>query len=271
MGLRIAVCVKPVPDSAFYDRITIDAVTKRVQREGIPTIINTLDKHAIEAALQLKEKHGGEVTIFTMAPDNAADQLRRVLAMGADKAYLLSDRPLGGADTLATSYTLSKAIEMVGDFDLILLGNESEDGGTAQVPSQLGEWLFMPHFSNVDALTFDGKQFEARRKTARGHITYEVMPPAVFAVRREMNTPRIPTVMGIMKSKNKPITIFRTDALALDEHLIGMAGSPTQPGDLFAPDMSRKNERIEDPPEAIAQFIIKELRKQGIVLNEGVK
>ncbi|MBV1758551.1 MAG: electron transfer flavoprotein subunit beta, partial [Dethiosulfatibacter sp.] len=130
--MNIAVCVKPVPDSEYYDKITIDPKTKRVNREGIPTIINTMDKHAIEAALQLKEKHGGKVTVFTMAPDSAVENLRRVLAMGADEAFLCSDRALGGADTWATSYTLFKAMEKTGPFDLILLGNETEDGGTAQ-------------------------------------------------------------------------------------------------------------------------------------------
>ncbi|MBS7528615.1 electron transfer flavoprotein subunit beta/FixA family protein [Fusibacter paucivorans] len=267
MSLSIAVCVKPVPDSDHYDKITIDPKTKRVNRDGIPTIINTMDKNAIEAALKLKELHGGKVTVFTMAPDSAVENLRRVLAMGVDEAFLCSDRALGGADTWATSYTLYKAIEKTGEYDIILLGNETEDGGTAQVPSQLGEWMAIPHMTNIINMTYDEGKVTVERKTDDGSIRYRVALPAVFSVVRETNEPRIPNVMGILKAKNKPLTIFRADDLDLDPAYIGLKGSPTQPGDIFSPDMSRKSELISGEPDAVAQKIIAEIKKTGVIIG----
>jgi electron transfer flavoprotein beta subunit len=267
MSLSIAVCVKPVPDSDHYDKITIDPKTKRVNRDGIPTIINTMDKNAIEAALKLKELHGGKVTVFTMAPDSAVENLRRVLAMGVDEAFLCSDRALGGADTWATSYTLYKAIEKTGAYDIILLGNETEDGGTAQVPSQLGEWMGVPHMTNIITMTYDEDKMTVERKTDDGSIKYRVTLPAVFSVVRETNEPRIPNVMGILKAKNKPLTIFRADDLDLNPAYIGLKGSPTQPGDIFSPDMNRKSELIAGEPDVIAQKIIAEIKKTGVTIG----
>jgi electron transfer flavoprotein beta subunit len=268
MSLSIAVCVKPVPDSDHYDKITIDPKTKRVNRDGIPTIINTMDKNAIEAALKLKEEHGGKVTVFTMAPDSAVENLRRVLAMGVDEAFLCSDRALGGADTWATSYTLYKAIAKAGAYDIVILGNETEDGGTAQVPSQLGEWMAIPHMTNVLNMAYDGEhKMTISRKTDEGSIKYRVALPAVFSVVRETNEPRIPNVMGILKAKNKPLTIFRAEDLDVNPEFIGLKGSPTQPGDIFSPDMSRKSEVISGEPEEIAVKIIAEIKKTGYVIG----
>lgn len=267
MSLSIAVCVKPVPDSEHYDKITIDPKTKRVNRDGIATIINTMDKNAVEAALKLKEANGGTVTVFTMAPDTAVENLRRVLAMGADEAFLCSDRALGGADTWATSYTLYKAIEKSGKYDIILLGNETEDGGTAQVPSQLGEWMSIPHLTNIIELAVEDGKAIANKKTDEGSIKYKVSLPAVFSVVRETNEPRIPNVMGILKAKNKPLTIYRADDLDLNPEFIGLKGSPTQPGDIFSPDMSRKSEAIEGEADVIAQKIIAEIKKFGVTIG----
>lgn len=267
MSLNIAVCVKPVPDSEYYEKITIDPITKRVNREGIPTIINTMDKNAIEAALQLKEKHGGKVTVFSMAPDGAVENLRRVLAMGVDEAFLCSDRVLGGADTWATSYTLFKAIEKSGKYDVVLLGNESEDGGTAQVPSQLGEWFSIPHVTNIKYIEYDGTKIHVVKKLENENIKYGVTLPAIFSVLRDINEPRIPNVMGIIKAKNKPLTIYRASDLDLNINYVGLKGSPTQPGEIFAPDMSRKSETISGEPKEIAEKIINEIKKSGITLD----
>ena len=267
MSLNIAVCVKPVPDSEYYDKITIDPETKRVNREGIPTIINTIDKNAIEAALKLKDEHGGKVTSFTMAPDSAVENLRLILAMGVDEAYLCSDIALGGADTWATSYTLWKAIEKSGEYDVVILGNETEDGGTAQVPSQLGEWMKVPHIANVKGMEYDGERMVVESKTDNGSIKYRVATPAVFAVIRDINDPRIPNVMGILKAKSKPLTIYRAEDMDIDPECIGLVGSPTQPGDINAPDMSRKSEPIMGDPEEIAEKIISEIRKAGVEIE----
>ena len=148
MAMNIAVCVKPVPDSKQYEKITIDPVTKTWNRCGIPMIIGDLDKHALEAALSLRDTFQGKVTVFSMAPETTKENVLEALGMGADEAYLLSDRAFAGADTLATSHTLAAAISKTGPYDLIITGNESDDGSTGQVSAQIGEWLGIPHIMN---------------------------------------------------------------------------------------------------------------------------
>jgi electron transfer flavoprotein alpha/beta subunit len=134
--LKILVCVKQVPD---VDLVKMDPVTGNLVREGVPTLTNPLDTNALEAAVQMKEKYGGEVTVITMGPPMAESTLRECLAVGADKAVLISGRPFGGADTLSTSYAIVKAADMLGKFDLIFCGKESLDGATGQMASQLAE------------------------------------------------------------------------------------------------------------------------------------
>ncbi len=268
MPLNIAVCIKPVPDSEYYDKITIDPVTKRVNRDGIPTVINTMDKNAIEAALQLREKHGGRVVSFSMAPDNAAEILKRVLAMGVDESYLCSDRMLGGADTWATSYTLFKALEKAGPVDIVIMGNQTEDGGTAQVPSQLGEWMGVPHLANVIAFDYEDGCMNVIAKTARGATRYRLSLPAVIAVTRDINKPRIPSVMDVMKVSRKPMHILRAADLDMNPDYIGLKGSPTQAGDIYSPDMSRKSEELCGDSDQVAKRILDELRKAGIGVGQ---
>lgn len=266
MTLNIAVCIKPVPDSRYYNKIIIDPKTKCVNRDEIETVINAMDKNAVEAAIKLKEKNGGKITIFSMAPDNAVKNLRKVLAMGADEAYLCSDKALGGSDTLVTSYVLAKAIQKTGNYDVIILGNQSEDGGTAQVPSQLGEWLNIPHFVNVKSLELEVNKIVAETKTENGSIKFKVRLPALFGVIKDINEPRIPNVMGVLKAKNKPLTIFRATDLDLDEGKIGLKGSPTQVGEIFSPDMKRKSQKIEGAIDEIAEKIIEVIKRAGIGL-----
>ena len=226
---------------------------------------NPLDKHAVEAALLLKDKFGGKVSVFSMAPEDTQDNLREILAMGADEGYLISDRAFAGADTLATSYTLACAIKKVGEFDIIFTGNESADGGTAQVSAQLGEWLQLPHLMHVCALDYDGFIAHVKTKIDYGFMEYEVKLPAVFGVTREINTPRLTGVKGILKAKGKPIYMLRLpDLTNADKNYIGLSGSPTQPGEIYLPQLARQGKAIDGSPEEIADRLIEEIRKAGI-------
>lgn len=262
--LNIAVCVKPVPDAAYYDKIMIDPVTKTLVRSGIPMVINPLDKHAIELALSLKEKVGGKVTIFAMAPESTKNVLADALAMGADEIYLISDRVFAGADTLATSYTLSEAIKTSGPHDLVITGNESADGGTAHVSSQLGEWLEIPHLMNVLDFEYYGNAACVKTKIECGLMEYHVVLPAVISVTHEINKPRLISVMGMLKAKSKPVYIVRASDLELDEAYLGLKGSPTQPGDINLPDMSRKAIILNGESDDIAEKIMAIIRKTGV-------
>jgi electron transfer flavoprotein beta subunit len=251
--MRIAVCIKSVPDPDYYDQIIIDPKTKVLVRQGIPTIINISDKHAIEEALRIKERTGGEITTISMGPPMARQQMLESLAMGADRAFLVSDRKVGGADTLATSYTLSKAIEKTGPYDLVLLGNESADGATAHVPSQLGEWLGMSHAANVVEMQEEEGSFVVTRKLDDGFAKYRLKSPAVVGVSQRINKVRLTNAIAILKAKKKPLEILSADDLGdIDEKYIGLKGSPSQNGELHTVEAGKDCVMIEAENEAEA-------------------
>lgn len=231
--MNILVCIKSVPNSEQYDKIKLDPVRKTVIRDGIEAVVNAADLHAIELAVQLKEHCGAKVGLLSMGPQAAASQLRSGLAYGCDEAWLASDRKFGGADSLATAYTLAKAIEKIGVPDLILLGNVSEDGATAHVPSQLGELLGLPHVTDVTSFQMvDEKTLQVKKPVGGGIAEYSITLPAVLGVDRKLNKVRHPNVMGIFSAKNKPLTTLTADDLeGLDEGRLGLTGSPTQPGE----------------------------------------
>lgn len=263
MSLNIAVCIKPVPDPDHYDKIKIHPETKALIRQGIPSVINTADKNAIEQALILREKFGGEISVVTMAPPSAREQLLEALAYGIDKAYLLSDRRVGGADTLATSYSLCHMLNKIGKFDIILLGNESDDGATAHVPSQLGEWLGATHMCDVVAVDVRDdtvlltKEFEDRFED------YEADMPCVIGVRKNINEVRYPKTWDILTAKNKPYTVFSRDDLPeMDDNMIGLSGSPTKAGDLHTPEYSREAIEIKGSADEIADEILQIISKR---------
>lgn len=268
MALNIVVCIKPVPDPDHYDKVTIDPVTKRITREGIPTIINPVDKCAVEKALQLKEQYGGKVTVMTMSMPTAEENLREAMAMGADEGILLTDRPLGGADTLATSYTLAIAIQKMGDYDLVMTGAESADGATAQVSAQLGEWLEVPHLWNVfDMEAKDEKNYKFKTKFENGHVEWEGQLPMVLGVSRELAKPRYVGAMGIIKAKSKPLTVWgRADLDKAEDQYLGLPGSPTQAGGVKSPDLKRSATKLEGSVEEVAVAILEKFRANGLSL-----
>lgn len=265
--MNIAVCVKPVPDPEKYNLLRIDPETKRLIREGIPTVVNPADKNALEAALKIREKLGGTVSVISMAPLFSQDRVKECLAMGADEAYIISDAAFGGADTFATSYTLSKGLEKTGiAFDLILAGNDSADGATSHVPPQLGEWMGLPHVSNVAEIETDGKKAVVKKKIPGGRIEYDVELPAVIGIARGSNVPRMVNAMGVIRARNKKIQVYIKDDLDVDDKMIGLAGSPTQPGRLLTPDISRDAQTIKGDAREIAEQILSVVKKAGIPL-----
>ena len=263
MSLKIGVCIKSVPNPEHYDRIEIDPETKTIVRKNMPCVINSADKHAIELAMQLKEATGAEVSIFTMAPPQGKEQLVSALAYGADAAYLLSDRKVGGADTLATSYSLCTMIKKVGQFDLIIAGNESEDGATAHVPSQLGEWMGMTHMADViHAELISEDTINVSKEFENGYGNYNIKLPCVLAVKKNINEVRYPTVMNMLAANKKPLTVFSAEDLPeLDENFIGLEGSPTKAGELITPEYSRDSKSIEGSSEEIADAILELVMK----------
>ncbi|TEB04419.1 Acryloyl-CoA reductase electron transfer subunit gamma [Pelotomaculum schinkii] len=263
--MNIAVCIKPVPDPGHYHRITIDPATKLLERKGIPTIINPVDKNAVEAALQLKEQLGGKVVLVSMAPPDARETLKEGLAMGADEAYLLSDRAFAGADTLATARVLAAGLKKIGELDLILTGSESADGGTNHIPSQVGELMGFAHLNHVTELSMEASTIKIKTKIENGYVEYQGRLPLALGVAREINTPRYTTLMGVVMAQNKPFTTWGPGDLGLAPANTGLAGSPTQPGDLHMPQHGRRAELLEGAPEDMAGKIVAILRNAGVL------
>jgi electron transfer flavoprotein beta subunit len=199
--MKIAVCVKAVPDAASGRRI--DPATSRLDRSG-ELAVSDFDTYAVEEALVLKESSGeGEVVVISMGPEKAMDALRKALAMGADRAVLVTDSALEGADLLGTASALAAAIEAE-SADLVLFGQQSADGGGACLWAAVAEKLRRPVISQVSELTHDGSSVTGKRQTEFGYDTIRAPLPAVVAVSDAINTPRYPSLKGIMGAKKKP-------------------------------------------------------------------
>ena len=253
--MHIVVAIKQVPE---VSDVKVDPKTKTLVREGVPSILNPFDEYAVEEALRIKEKHGGEVTVVTMGPPQAKEALKKCLAMGADRAILISDRKFAGADTLATSYTLSRAISQL-DFDIVFCGKQAIDGDTAQVGPQLAEFLGIPQITYVIKVEVDPEKriVVAHRETDDGYEVIRTKMPVLMTATKGLNEPRLPTIKGIMKASKKEIKIVTFDDLGGSEEDYGLKGSPTQVVDIFPPPIRAKGKKImvEDPKEAASQII----------------
>lgn len=260
--MEIVVCIKQVPDTT---EVKIDPVTNTLIRQGVPSIVNPFDKHAVEAALVLREQHGGRVTVISMGPPQAKDALKECIAMGADAAILLSDRSFGGADTLATSYTLAAGIRKLGKVDLILCGKQAIDGDTAQVGPELAEHLGIPQVTYVNKLTVTGNVARVEREQEDSYEVLEVALPVLLTVVKGINEPRYPTVKGTMRANRTEIPVWTADDLDVDRNAIGLKGSPTQVRKIFTPQRRTQGEIIQGDAKETAAILVEKLREWKIV------
>ena len=256
--MKIAVCIKQVPDTA---EVKIDKETGTLIREGIPSIINPYDTHALEAGVKLREEYGGTVTVLTMGPPQAESALREAISLGADEAILLTDRAFAGADTWATSYALSLAMRKIGP-DLILVGKQAIDGDTAQVGPGMAEMLDIPHVAYVRKIEgADDKTIKVQRMMDDGYDVVEADLPALLTVVKELNEPRVPSIKGKMKAKKAEITQWTAADIGAEAEKVGLTGSPTQVKNIFAPEVNKDREMIEGGPEEQAAKIIEKLKE----------
>jgi electron transfer flavoprotein beta subunit len=253
--MKIAVCVKQVPDATANRRI--DASTKRLDRAG-EGALNAFDAHAVEEALRLKEAGGdGEVVVVSMGPDKAADALRKALAMGADRAVLVSDEAAAGSDLVATSYALAKALEREGA-DLVLFGQQSSDSDGAVLWAAVADRLRLPMVSQVADLTLDGGRLSGKRQTEFGYDVIAAPLPAVVAVSDAINEPRYPSLKGIMGAKKKPQDSLSLGDLGVEPDRAGEAGSRTSVLELSPPPARGDTVKIDDDgsaPEKIVDYL----------------
>ncbi len=240
--MNIVVCIKQVPGTTD---IKIDPKTNTLVREGVQSIINPFDCYAIEEGVRLREKHGGKVTVITMGPPQADAALREAISIGADDAILISDKAFAGSDTWATSYVISKAIQKIGAFDLIICGKQTLDGDTGQVGPGIAEMLKAPFIAYVSKIEeIGGGRMRVQRMIEEGHETIESSLPAVITVSKEINVPRLPSIRGTMKSKSAKIPVWTAKDIGAEADKAGLAGSPTRVVKIFFPKRERKSEML---------------------------
>jgi electron transfer flavoprotein beta subunit len=266
--MLIITCIKQVPDTT---QVKIDAETGTLIREGVPSIINPFDAHALEESLRLKDKYGFKVVAISMGPPSAEMTLRRALALGADDVILLSDRAFGGADTLATSMLLAETIKRLSAYEeiaLVICGKQTIDGDTAQVGPGIATRLKYTQLTSVDKI--ENIDIQSRRVTVRCKFEgrYEILEsslPAMIAVLREINRPRYPTVPMRMMSEEAVIKTWNNKIMRLNENTIGLKGSATWVKRIFSPDRAMGQilggDEISDPDDAARMLIDKLVSK----------
>lgn len=260
--MNILVCIKQVPDTAD---VRINPETNTLVREGVKSIINPFDMYAIEEAVRLKEKFNGKAVVLTMGPPQADAALREAVSMGIDDAYLVSDRAFAGSDTLATSYTLASAIKKIGEFSIILCGKQAADGDTAQVGPGISTHLDIPQVTYVKKIEeIQNNVARVERMTEEGFEIVECPLPCLFTVVKEINAPRLPSLKGIMRSKNIKINLMNAAMLDTEEDRLGLKGSPTQVVKIFSPERRKSGEifngPVEDSVEKLSHIVNKIIR-----------
>ena len=240
--MKIAVCVKQVPDATVHKRI--DPATKRLDRSG-EAALNPTDLNAVEEALRIKEAQGGEVVLVSLGPEKALDSLRKALAMGADRAVLVSDDAAAGSDLLGTARALAGALEREAA-DLVLFGQASGDGDGAVLWAAVADRLRRPVISQVASLTADGGAVTGKRQTEHGYDVISAPLPAVVAVSDAINEPRYPSLKGIMGAKSKPQETVSLADLGVDAGAVGEAGAKTAVLELGPPPSRGDQVKIED-------------------------
>ena len=260
--MNIVVCIKQVPDTKGGVKFNPDGT---LDRASMLAIMNPDDKAGLEAALRLKDETGAKVTVVTMGLPKADDMLREALAMGADEAVLITDRRLGGADTWATSSTISAGLKKL-DYDLIITGRQAIDGDTAQVGPQIAEHLGLPVISYAEKIQVEGNNVIVQRQYEDRYHEIKAQMPCLVTALAELNEPRYMTPGGIFDAFDKEVTVWgRDDLTDLDDANIGLAGSPTKIAK--ASDKVRKGagEKVALDPKESVDYIVGKLKEKHVI------
>jgi len=250
--MNIVVCLKQVPDTTA---VKIDPVTGTLIRDGVPSIINPEDKHALEEAIVLKENLGAKITVVSMGPPQAEVALREALAMGADDAILITDRAFGGADTLATSHTIAAAIKKL-DYDIVFAGRQAIDGDTAQVGPEIAEHLNIPQVTYVQDVKVEGNSLIVNRALEDGHQVIEVKTPCLLTAIEELNEPRYMHVAKIFSTSDDQIKVMSAADIDVDVAELGLKGSPTKVKKSMTKEVKGAGEIVREAPKNAAYYVV---------------
>jgi len=262
--MKVIVCVKQVPDT---EQIRLDPEKHTLIRTGVENILNPYDEEALETALILKDRYGAEVTVITMGPPQAVSILRDAIALGADKAYILSDGAVAGSDSLATSIALAAFVKHLGEYDIILCGREAADGCTAQVGPEMAEHLDIPQITGALKVDFEDGKFTVVRETENWAETYRVAAPLLVTMTRAENDLRFASIRGKMKARKTEIPVKTAADLELTDKLVGLKASPTRVMKVFTPEVKKIDTVVihEEDAETTAQALFDRLVADGIV------
>ena len=259
--MNILVCLKQVPDTTA---VKIDPKTGTLIRDGVPSIINPEDKHALEAALQIKENNGAKITVISMGPPQAQIALREGLCMGADEAVLITDRAFAGADTLATSKALAGAIKRL-DYDIIFAGRQAIDGDTAQVGPEIAEHLNIPQVTYVQDVKVEEDGLLINRALEDGYELIKVNTPCLLTAIEELNHQRYMNVGLIFETKDKEITIWSADDIDVDKAELGLKGSPTKVKKSMTKEAKGAGELVKEGPKDAVKYVIGKLKEKHYI------
>jgi electron transfer flavoprotein beta subunit len=260
---RILVCVKQAID---VSQVKVDTATRRLITVDAPKKISDFDKNALEEAVRIKEKSGGEIITITAGSEDAKMTMKEALAMGADKSYIVADPAFEGSDTLATSYILAEAVKKLGAFDLILCGEASVDSFSAQVGPRLADRLGLPLITYVKKLTLEGDTVTVERSLEDSYETVKAKTPVLLTVTKELNEPRIPNLMSIMKAAKKEVVIWKAADLNIPNEKVGESGSAVRTVSVLAPKVERKKTVIKgETPAETAEKLAKALIQEGVI------
>lgn len=265
--MRIIVCIKQVPDT---NEVKINQETGTLIRDGVPSIMNPDDLHALEEALKIKDSSDAEVIVLSMGPPQAKEVIQLAYAMGADRGILVSDRKFGGSDTWATATILAEAINKIGNYDLVFCGRQAIDGDTAQVGPEIAEFLNIPQVTYAKEISIEKDKAVVRRFTEYGDFIYRSELPILVTAIKDLNTPRYPTVKGIMKAYTQEtldsIEVWGFDDLGIDETQIGLKGSPTNVYKSFVPVKDKHSEILTgDTDKDKTDELVRRLAKVNLV------
>lgn len=261
--MKILVCVKQVPDTT---EVKIDKEKGTLIREGVPSILNPDDANALEEALRVKDEHSDvTVTVVSMGPPQATEMLRECLAMGADDAFLLSDRSFGGSDTWATANVIASGIKKIGNFDIIFTGRQAIDGDTAQVGPQISENLEIPQVTYVQKFEIKGNEVMVQRQLEDGYEIIKVKTPVLLTAVKELNEPRYMAVDKIYDAYKKEITVLTNKELKMQDTLVGLKASPTKVFKSFTPQPKGKGIMFEGTPKNVVDKLVVALKQKHII------
>lgn len=273
MAIHSVVCIKQVPDTT---QVRIDPETGSLIRQGIPSVINPFDLHAVEAALALRDQFGGQVTALSMGPPQAEESLRKVLGYGAQRAVLLTDKAFAGADTLATTHALAAAIRRLDSeqpVDLVICGKQSIDGDTGQVGPGLA-WRLgfsqLTYICSLKTVDLEARTITAWRQREDGRELLEARLPAALTITETCNHIRYAALPDLIAAQTMEIETWTAADIEVDRSQLGLKGSPTRVKKIFAPPARQRGEMLTDTspdPAAAAALLMDRLAEKGLIGN----